>query len=173
MILFLFNHDQNGVCNQNIRYFKDMMCSENPAGAKFKCVCVNFTDIALLPKSATTGNINVNFGHTSIVNKFFGKMSPPSPYIIDGGLHWRWDQLHQRRQEDTPPSHRGPPLLRRQQPRALEESEVLGVTECCCPPSIPHVGISPGRRDFSNRLSQYLLHKDSGALIGSRYQDIE
>ena len=50
-----------------------MMHSDKPARTKFKGVCVNFPNIALLAKSAMPGNIQVTFGHVSVGNKPLGQ----------------------------------------------------------------------------------------------------
>ena len=64
--LFLLDHNQNGFCNRNIRSIQYMMRSDEPAGAKFKHVCVDFPNLALLTKSIKMGDIQVTFGNASV-----------------------------------------------------------------------------------------------------------
>ena len=66
--LFLLDHNQNGFCNSNLRLIQDLMRYNNPVSTKFKCVCTDFPNLALLTKSATTGDIQVTFGHASVEN---------------------------------------------------------------------------------------------------------
>ena len=44
------------------------MHSYKPSGTNFKRVCADLPNIALLNKSATPGDIQINFGHTSVGN---------------------------------------------------------------------------------------------------------
>ena len=44
----------------------------DPGGTKFKCVCADYLNLALLTKSAILGEIQVTFGHTSVENKSLG-----------------------------------------------------------------------------------------------------
>ena len=56
----------NRICNRNLHSIQDMMRSDKPAGTKFKRVCASFPNLALVPKSATPGNIQVTFDHASV-----------------------------------------------------------------------------------------------------------
>ena len=48
------------------------MCLYKPDGTKFKHVCTDFPNLSLLTKSATPGDIQVNFGHAFVGNKSLG-----------------------------------------------------------------------------------------------------
>ena len=47
-----------------------MMRLDETASTKFKYVCADFPNLALIIKSSTLGEIQVTFGHTSIGNKY-------------------------------------------------------------------------------------------------------
>ena len=55
--IYLLQHNWNEICDQNFRSVQDTMCSYEPAGSKFKHVCTDFPNIAVLTKSATPGYI--------------------------------------------------------------------------------------------------------------------
>ena len=88
--LFLLNHDQNGVFNHNLRSIQYLMRSDEPNGTKFKHVHADSTNIALLTKRATPGNIQVTFDHAPVGNKYFGEtvtafditLSLESPVVV-------------------------------------------------------------------------------------------
>ena len=44
-----------------------------PAGSKFKRACIEFSNQAVLTKSATLGDIQITYVHASIGNKYIGK----------------------------------------------------------------------------------------------------
>ena len=49
------------------------MCASKPAVEKFKRVCEDFPNLAILTKSATPGEIQLTFGHSAVGNKSLGK----------------------------------------------------------------------------------------------------
>ena len=64
--LLLLEHDQNGVCNRNIRLIKELIRLDDPAGSNFKGVSAYTPNLTLLTKSATPGEIQVTFSHASV-----------------------------------------------------------------------------------------------------------
>ena len=71
--LFLFEHNDNRFCGRNLCLIQELIRSDKPDGTKFKQVCVDFPNVAINPKRATPGEIQVTYGHTSIGNKSLGK----------------------------------------------------------------------------------------------------
>ena len=71
--LSLLYHDMNKVLNHNIRLIQYLMRSDEPAGTNFKRVRIDFTNLALITKSAKPGDIQVNFDHASAGNPPPGK----------------------------------------------------------------------------------------------------
>ena len=69
LLLFLLDHNQNGVCNHNLCSIQDLMCLDKPYVTKFKRVCADFPNLALPVKITTPGNIQVTFGHMFVGNK--------------------------------------------------------------------------------------------------------
>ena len=55
----------NKVLNHNIRLIQYLMRSDKSDGTNFKRVCIDFTNLALITKSAKPGDIQVNFDHAS------------------------------------------------------------------------------------------------------------
>ena len=49
-----------------------MMYLDEPGGIKFKCVCTDYLNLALLTKSAILGEIQVAFGHASDEKNYLG-----------------------------------------------------------------------------------------------------
>ena len=70
--LFLIGHDQNGICNYNIRPIQDLVCLDDLSITKLKVVCAYFPNITLLAKRATLGEIQVTFVHVSVENNSLG-----------------------------------------------------------------------------------------------------
>ena len=74
---------------------------DEPVGTKFKRVCADFTDIAVLTKRATMGEIQVTFCHMSIGEIPSEKLPLPLtlqfPQIANVGIYHHQAQLFQRR----------------------------------------------------------------------------
>ena len=78
--VFLLHHHLNGLINKNICSFQDMMRAGKPVTDKFKRVCRDFSNLAILTKSYTPGEIQLTFGHATVGNKSLGE------YIVDFSL---------------------------------------------------------------------------------------
>ena len=63
---FIIHHDLNGLFNKNLRLIQDLMRTSEPAGEKFKYVCGNFPNLAILTKRATLGDVQLTFVHVSV-----------------------------------------------------------------------------------------------------------
>ena len=72
--LFLLKNNQNGICKRNLRLIQELMHLYKPSIAKFKWVCADFPNLALLIKSATTGGVQVTYVHTPVGKKSLGKL---------------------------------------------------------------------------------------------------
>ena len=70
--VFLLHHHLNGIVNENICLVQEVMCANNPAADKYKNVCKDFSNLAMLMKSSTPGEIQSTFGHAAIANKSLG-----------------------------------------------------------------------------------------------------
>ena len=55
--MFLLHHHLNGIGNNNLRSIQDVMRASDPDAEKFKRVCEDFTNIVILTKSSTPGEI--------------------------------------------------------------------------------------------------------------------
>ena len=71
--VFILNHHLNGLGNRNLHLIQYVMRMGEPSEEKYKRVCEDFPNIAILTKSATPGKIQLTFGHTAIGNKSLGE----------------------------------------------------------------------------------------------------
>ena len=72
LFVFLLHHHINGLRNKNLRSIQDVMHASDPAAEKFKRVCKDFPNLAILTKSSTPGDIHLTFGHAAVGNKSLG-----------------------------------------------------------------------------------------------------
>ena len=70
---FLLNHPLNGLGNSNLRSEQEVVRASKPATEKFKDICTDFPNLALLTKSSTPGEIQITFGHSTVGNKSLGE----------------------------------------------------------------------------------------------------
>ena len=73
LYVFLLSHHLNGPGNKNLLSIQDVMRASKPAAEKFKRVCEDFPNLAILTKSATPGEIQLTFGHVAVGNKSLGE----------------------------------------------------------------------------------------------------
>ena len=71
--VFILHHHQNGICNKNIRSIQDIMRASKPDAEKYKNVCDDFPNIAILIKSATPVKVRLLFVNTTVGNKSLGE----------------------------------------------------------------------------------------------------
>ena len=71
--LFLLHNYLNGIGNKNLRSIQDVMRASESAAEKFKRVCKDFPNLAILAKSSTPGKIQLTFGHAAVGNKSLGE----------------------------------------------------------------------------------------------------
>ena len=67
--LFLFKHDQNGVCDRNLCSIQESIRLYKMAVYNFKRVCAYFPNPALLTKSVTPREVQVMYSHVYVGNK--------------------------------------------------------------------------------------------------------
>ena len=67
--VFLLHHHLNGLRNKNLRSVQEVMRASEPAADKFKKVCEDFPNLAILTYSFTPGEIQLTFGHAAVRNK--------------------------------------------------------------------------------------------------------
>ena len=73
--VFILHHHINGPVNKNLHSIQDVMRTSEPAAEKYKRVCKDFPNIAILTKSAMLGKIQLTFGHAAVGNKSLGESS--------------------------------------------------------------------------------------------------
>ena len=71
--VFLLNHHLNGLGNKNLHSVQEVMRASETDPDKFKNVCEDFPNLAILTKSSTPGEIQLKFGHTDVGNKSLGE----------------------------------------------------------------------------------------------------
>ena len=71
--MFLLYHYINVLVNENIRSVPEVMLASELAPDKFKNVCKDFPNIAILTKSSKPGEIQLTFGHAAVGNKSLGE----------------------------------------------------------------------------------------------------
>ena len=71
--MIILHHHLNGLGNKNLRSIQDVMHVIEPVAEKFKRVCEDFLNLAILTKSSTPGEIQLTFGHASVGNKSLGE----------------------------------------------------------------------------------------------------
>ena len=71
--VFLLHHHLNRLGNKNLRSVQEVMPASEPAADKFKNICEDFTNLAILTKSSTPGDIQLTFGHVAVGNKLLGE----------------------------------------------------------------------------------------------------
>ena len=104
--MFLLHHHLNGLRNENRRSVQEVMRASEPAAEKFKNICEDFPDLAILAKSSTPGEIQLMFGHAAVGNKSLresvmafalaGDLSSPSviPFNIEIAFATDGEKIH-------------------------------------------------------------------------------
>ena len=69
---FLLDHPLNGLGNANLRSVQEAIRASVPATDKFKNICNDFPNLAILTKSSTRGEVQLTFGHSTVGNKSLG-----------------------------------------------------------------------------------------------------
>ena len=75
--VFLLHHHLNGLGNKNLCSIQYVIRASEPATEKFKRVCEDFPNIAILTKSSTPDKIQLTFGNAAIGNKSLRE------YVVD------------------------------------------------------------------------------------------
>ena len=70
--LFILQHHINRLGNKNLSSIQEIMCTSEPAAKKFKKVCEDFPNLAILTKSATLGKALLTFGHATVAKSPLG-----------------------------------------------------------------------------------------------------
>ena len=82
---FLLNHPLNGLGNANLWSMQEAIRVSVPAIDKFKDICNNFPNLAILMKSSTPGGVQLTFGHSMVGNKSLGESLQAFPLAGDLG----------------------------------------------------------------------------------------
>ena len=70
---FLLDHPLNGLGNANLRSVQEVIRASVPATEKFKDICNDFPNLAILKQSSTPGEVQLTFGHSTVENKSLGE----------------------------------------------------------------------------------------------------
>ena len=70
--VFLLHHHINGLGNENLHSVQEVMRASEPAADKFRKVCEDFLNLAILAKSSITGKIQLTLSHAAVRNKSLG-----------------------------------------------------------------------------------------------------
>ena len=81
---FILHHDINRLCDKNICSIQDLMRTGNPDSDKFKRVCEDFPNLAILIKRASPGELQLMFAHTYIGYNSLGVCV--SAFALEGSL---------------------------------------------------------------------------------------
>ena len=73
LYIFILYHHLNGIGNKNLCSVQGVMRASEPAAEKYKRVCEDFPNLAILTKSATPGKIQLTFSHTAVGNNSLGE----------------------------------------------------------------------------------------------------
>ena len=77
--VFILHHHINGLGNKNIHSIQDIMRASKPAAEKYKKVCKDFLNIAILTKSVMPVEVQLTFGHTTVGKSPLGNLLWLSP----------------------------------------------------------------------------------------------
>ena len=91
--MYLLQHYQENICDQNIRSIQEAMCSDEPSRSKFRRVYIGLPNLAVPTKSAMPGDMQVTYVHASVGNKYLretvtdfslsGYLKAPTVVLID------------------------------------------------------------------------------------------
>ena len=71
--VFILHHHLNRLRNNNLYSFQNVLRASETAAEKYKRVCEDLPNLAILTKSATLGKVQLTFGHTAVGNKPLGE----------------------------------------------------------------------------------------------------
>ena len=71
--VFILHNHLNGLSNKNLRSIQYVMRASEPVTKNYKRACKNFPNLTILTNSATTGKIQLTFGHADVENKYLGE----------------------------------------------------------------------------------------------------
>ena len=78
--VFHLHHHLNGLGIENLCLVQEVIRASNLATDKSNNVCKTFTNLAILTKSSTPGEIQLTFGHAAVGNKSLGD------FVVDFAL---------------------------------------------------------------------------------------
>ena len=70
--VFILHHHINELGNKNLWSIQYIMHASDPDAKKYKKVCEDFPNLAILTKSATPGEFQLTFSHAAVGNKSLG-----------------------------------------------------------------------------------------------------
>ena len=71
--MFILHHHLNRIGNKNLLLIQYVVRASEQAAEKYKRVCEDFPNLAILTKSSTLGKIQLMFGHAVVGNKSLGE----------------------------------------------------------------------------------------------------
>ena len=70
--VFILHHHKNRLCNKNLRTIQDIIRASEPVAEKYKNICHDLPNLAILTKSAAPGEVQLTFVHATVGNMSFG-----------------------------------------------------------------------------------------------------
>ena len=70
---FLLDHPLNRLGKSNLQSVQEAIRASVPATEKYKDICSDFPNLAILTKSSTPGEVQLTFGHSMVRNKSLGE----------------------------------------------------------------------------------------------------
>ena len=71
--VLILHHHLNGLGNNNIRSIQEVMRASEPSSKKYKRVCEDFPNLAILTKISTPGEVHLMYGQSDVGNKSLGE----------------------------------------------------------------------------------------------------
>ena len=142
---FLLDHPFNGLGNANLRSVQEAIRESVPATEKFKDICNDFPNLAILTKRSMPGEVQLTFGHSTFRNKSLGESLQAfaltgdlgSPSVISFNLEIAFAPEGEK---NSPPDHGDPSSRRRRRPQRLQKATGLAVPQRRPPPALPDGG---------------------------------
>ena len=130
--VFILNHNINRLRNKNIRSIQEIIRASEPAAKTYKKVCEDSSNLAILTKSATSGKVQLTFGHAAVGRKSLGEYVVA--FTLTGDLS-----------SPSIVSLKIDTSRRRQRPHALKEAARLDAAQRRPPLVIPNGSRNPPR----------------------------
>ena len=81
---FLPYHPLNGLGNSNLRSVQEVIWASKPGTEKFKDICNDFPNLAILTKISTPGEVQITFSNSIVRTKSLGETL--QAFVLAGDL---------------------------------------------------------------------------------------